>query len=115
MCLLLLPWAISICVLSPPVLRDVSCMHFFSTMDVYVLQGVVDHELEMLRIHEWVLSTLSYAIERIDRGGSVGVDGVQDIFDRFDTDGEGLNLEMFKMALEAMQIFLPRKDLEAFF
>jgi CRP-like cAMP-binding protein len=111
--LMIVPSLISICILSPPLLRDLSCLHLYSAIDVNVLEEVVQQEIALLRIQEWVISTLQFAMEREEGDG---IDGADRLFSQFDHDqSRSLGKSELRSGLETLNIFLPRKDFETFF
>jgi hypothetical protein len=111
--LMIFPSAISICLLSPPLLRDLSLLHFYSAIDVGVMEEVVQQEIALLRIQEWVIGTLQYAMEREEGDG---IEGADRLFTQFDHDEtRSLSKAELQRGLETLNIFLPRKDFETFF
>jgi hypothetical protein len=118
--LLILPPLVTLFLLTPLCVRNLSYVSFAAQMHVGVLEDVVDHALELARIRKWVMRGLAFRISELDahlkkESGSGGAKtGMEVFFEVADRDGnKEVNLSEFKHALESVDVFLPRREQQA--
>jgi hypothetical protein len=119
--LLMFPPLLTLFFLTPLCVRNLSYVSFAAHMHVGVLEDVVEHALELARIRKWVVRGLAFRISELDAhllkevaSGGVAKTGMERFFEVADRDGNNeVSLGEFKVALQSVDVFLPRREQQA--